>query len=92
MRLCPDLDVQKLVNTSLYEIIEKEYGLKILDAVQEIQARMADYRVAALLELAELSCMLQVSRTTFLDSGACIEYSDSLYVANRYKLSMTLRR
>lgn len=53
---------------------------------------MADYRVAALLELAELSCMLQVSRTTFLDSGACIEYSDSLYVANRYKLSMTLRR
>ena len=92
VRLCPDLDVQKLVNTSLYEVIEKEYGLKILDAVQEIQARMADYRVAALLELAELSCMLQVSRTTFLDSGACIEYSDSLYVANRYKLSMTLRR
>ena len=36
VRLCPDLDVQKLVNTSLYEIIEKEYGLKILDAVQEL--------------------------------------------------------
>ena len=66
--------------------------VRLTCSMQEIQASMADYRVAALLELAELSCMLQVSRTTFLDSGACIEYSDSLYVANRYKLSMTLRR
>ena len=81
-----------LVNTSLYEIIEKDYGYRILDAVQEIQACMADYRTAALLELAELTCMLQVNRSTFLDNGECIEYSESLYVANRYKLSMTLRR
>ena len=92
LKLCPDLDVQKLVNTSLYEIIEKDYGYRILDAVQEIQACMADYRTAALLELAELTCMLQVNRSTFLDNGECIEYSESLYVANRYKLSMTLRR
>ena len=37
VRLCPDLDVQKLVNTSLYEIIEKEYGLKILENFAKLE-------------------------------------------------------
>ncbi len=90
--LCPDLDVKKLAKVSLYETLEKDYGLKISHAKQTIQACMANYKIAALLELNDLTCMLKVKRTSYLDTNECIEYSESHYVSDRYELSMTLNR
>ncbi len=90
--LCPDLDEKKLAKVSLYETIEKDYGLKISYAKQTIHACMSNYKIAALLELNDLTCMLKVNRTTYLDTNECIEYSESYYVSDRYELSMTLNR
>lgn len=90
--LCPDLDIKKLTKVSLYETIEKDYGLKISYAKQTIHACTANYKIAALLELNDLTCMLKVKRTTYLDTDECIEYSESYYVSDRYELSMTLNR
>jgi GntR family transcriptional regulator len=90
--LCPDLDVKNLTKVSLYETIEKHYGLKISYAKQTIHACMANYKVAALLELNDLTCMLKINRTAYLDTNQCIEYSESYYVSDRYELSMTLNR
>lgn len=91
-RHCPDLDTNKLTKGSLYEMIEKDYKLKISYATQKIHACMANYKIAALLELSDITCMLKVNRTTYLDTNECIEYSENYYVSDRYELSMTLNR
>jgi DNA-binding GntR family transcriptional regulator len=90
--LCPDLDVKELTNTSLYETFEKKFNLEIDYATQTISAVLSSYKVAALLELPERTCMLCVRRLTYLKGEKCIEYSESYYVGGRYNLSMTLQR
>lgn len=90
--LCPDLDAKELIGNSLYEQIEKKCRYKIDFANQTIDATLATYKQAALLEMEERSNMLHVIRSTYLTNGVCIEYSESFYVASRYHLSMTLYR
>lgn len=90
--LCRDLDVKALASESLYEMLEHKHGIHIDTATQTIKAVMASYRIAALLELPEQTCMLQVNRIAYTDKGECIEYSESEYVSNRYTLNMTLKR
>ena len=75
-----------------YELLEHKLGVEIDTATQSIQAVMATYRIAALLELAEQTCMLKVNRTAYTKSGECFEYSESSYVSSRYMLTMTLKR
>lgn len=90
--LCPGLDPKELIRKSLYETLEKQFGLKIDYAKQTIDATTATIKQAALLEMEERSNVLKVTRNTYLKSGACVEYSESFYVACRYHLSMTLYR
>ena len=90
--LCGDLDVKELASSSLYEMLEHKLGIQIDTATQTIQAAMTTYRIAALLELPEQTCMLQVNRTAYEKSGRCFEYSESSYVSSRYTLTMTLKR
>lgn len=90
--LCRNLDVKSLTSVSLYETLENDFGIKIDNASQTIKAVMSNYRIAALLELPEQTCMLQVNRTAYTDRGECLEYSESCYVSNRYTLTMTLKR
>ena len=89
---CENLDVRRMVNTSLYKLLQEEMGVKIDLANQTIQAVMSSFRISALLELPEQTCMLLVNRTAYDDAGECFEYSKSYYVSNRYSLSMILTR
>ena len=91
-KLCENLDTKELSTSSLYELLEHKLGVEIDTATQSIQAVMATYRIAALLELAEQTCMLKVNRTAYTKSGECFEYSESSYVSSRYMLTMTLKR
>ena len=90
--LCPDLDVKSLNNNSLYEIIEQKYNLQIDYATQIITSALSSYKVTALLELPERTCMVSIKRLTYLKDNTCIEYSENQYVGSRYNLSMTLQR
>lgn len=90
--MCEDLDIKCLARMSLYETLERDFHINIDNATQTIKAVMATYRIAALLELPEQTCMLQVNRTAYTDRQECIEYSESYYVSNRYTLTMTLKR
>lgn len=89
---CPDLNLAALNSTSLYETFEKKYNLQIDYATQTISSGLSSYKVTALLELPERSCMLNIKRLTYLKGNKCIEYSESQYVSSIYNLSMTLQR
>lgn len=76
---------------SLYGMLEKEFGVKLVYAEQTIRAVMSDHRMSALLELPEPSCMLLVTRKAYNESKICVEYSKTYYVSGRYEMNMTLK-
>lgn len=90
--ICGNIDSRNLVSRSLYKTLITEKKVNISTAEQTIEACLSDHRVSALLELPQLSCLLKVSRTAYDSNGKCFEYSESSYIASRYKLSMTLGR
>lgn len=90
-QVCKDLQLQN-GEISLYTTLEEKCGITMSLAEQTIQAVTADYRISALLELPEQTCMLLVKRTAYDENSTCVEYSDTYYVSSRYKLEMTLKR
>jgi GntR family transcriptional regulator len=62
-RLCPGLEEQPLVDGSLYRTLEERFGVVALYADQRIFAAAADPALAAALEVAEGSPLLQTERT-----------------------------
>lgn len=88
---CPGLENADLNSGSLYGIMESEYGLRITDAVQSIGACMPSFRIAALLKIRQ-EPMLKIKRTAYLENGECLELSYSYYIAERYNLTMKLKR
>lgn len=90
-RMCHGLEM-KNGEVSLYNILEKKYGIRLSTAEQTIKAVVSDYRISAMLELPEQTCMLYVMRTAYDDKGTCVEFSNTYYVSTRYQLDMTLKR
>ena len=88
--LCKGIDTSKLVNTSIYEVLEKDFGISIVYAKQEVSAVIADYRLTMLLKLKENTPMLKVVRLGYDNNKRCIEYSENFYIGEKYKLDMEL--
>ena len=91
-QLCSGLDPNDLVSQSLYYVLETQYGLKIKNCTQKISSCLSSYRICALLELKEATAMLRVSNQSYLDTGACFEYSENYYVGGSYQVSVVLTR
>jgi GntR family transcriptional regulator len=88
----PDFDVSSLANGSLYELLEKHYGLDIRNAGQQIQATVLTEQEAQLLQVPPFSPALMIKRTTALHNGELIEYATSLYRADRYRIEINVAR
>ena len=88
--LCPDILQHDLESRSLYAILRNEYGLKLGEASQTIEAALANEREIELLHLHAPSPVLLIERKTLLDGGHVIEYVKSAYRGDRYKFYTTL--
>ncbi len=75
--LVPGLDTLDLENNSLFEIMKKEYKVKIAFAEKELRARVIRPYDANLLELPLDSVVQLVDTITYNDEGKPIEYSVS---------------
>ncbi|WP_270766959.1 GntR family transcriptional regulator [Lacticaseibacillus rhamnosus] len=74
---------------SLYETFQNQ-GIFISNAVEEIEARNADERIASLLNLKNSAAVLFLSRTTFDQNQRPVEVAQIIYRADRYRYTINL--
>jgi GntR family transcriptional regulator len=81
----PGLKKINFARHSLYDTLQKKYGVRIGAADEVIEARLANKQEAALLKIAPRSSLLVISRTLLTVQGKPVETGRSLYRADRYR-------
>lgn len=84
------LEKYKFEKDSLYQILENDYGVKIYSAAEDLEAAVGDAETSGLLGTSENSPLLIVYRTVFATGNEPIEFTTSVYRADRYRASFYL--
>ncbi len=84
--LCPGLLDINFSDRSLYDVLRQQYHLSLAHSDTIIMAALAQSQEAALLQLKRPAAVLISEQTTYLDSGAVIENTRSVFHADRYSL------
>jgi GntR family transcriptional regulator len=82
----------EILSGSVYHHLEKNVGLSISFANQEIEAVVADKRIAQLLEVNEGLPLLKISMVSYLKNGVPFEYTTTYYRSDRFKVSQSAFR
>jgi GntR family transcriptional regulator len=90
-RLVPGLPERDLTG-SLYELLRRQYGIRLQKALQTLEAVLADEAEAALLAVPVGSPLLAITRVAYATNGEAVEYSRALYRGDRYKFTVSLSR
>jgi GntR family transcriptional regulator len=77
---------------SLYEALATDYGVEIAEARETIETGLADPRDARLLGVDVGMPLLLLSRQAFDSTGAPVEWAQSRYRGDRYKIVTRLHR
>ncbi len=77
---------------SLYEALSTDYGVEIAEAQETIETGLADPRDARLLGVDVGMPLLLLSRHSFDSAGMPVEWAQSRYRGDRYKLVTRLHR
>jgi GntR family transcriptional regulator len=88
----PGFDPASLKSGSLYELLDKHYGVQIRSASQQLQATVLSEEEAEMLEVPAFSPSLLVERITLSTKGEVVEYGKSLYRADRYRFELNVVR
>jgi GntR family transcriptional regulator len=84
--LCPGLLEIDFTDCSLYDVLRQRFRLALAHSSTVILATLAQPKEAALLQLKEPAAVLISDQTTFLDSGAVIEITRSVFHSEHYTL------
>jgi GntR family transcriptional regulator len=90
--LCPDIVEQFKPGDSLYETLARRYGIHIQVADETVEAGLASVEDARLLRIRKGSPLFLFTRVTYRDDGQPIEYVESRYRSDRYKMVNRLIR
>lgn len=89
-KLFPDLSKYDFEKQSLYQILENNYGFQMSSAAEDLEAAISDAKTSELLNVKKNSPLLIVYRTVFAEDNQPIEYTKSIYRADRYRASFFL--
>jgi GntR family transcriptional regulator len=87
----PNLLSHDFAAHSLYDVLERDYGLTLLQAEQTIEAALATAREIELLHLLPPAAVLKMRRLTQTSDGVLVEYVYSIYRGDRYTFHSTLK-
>mgnify|MGYP003877614025 CR=1 FL=1 len=88
----PGLEGQDLERNSLYEILERHYGLILSRAEQTLEPTLAAPETASLLEVKTGTPLLLVEGVVYLKNDTPIEWLRIWYRGDRYKFHLTAMR
>lgn len=91
-KLCPNIQKHLDENSSLYEIYEKVYNLKLGNGKVRLDAELPDSLVQERLKISHDSPILRMECVTLLDDGEPLYYVDAFYTGERYFFSAILPR
>ncbi len=90
LSLCPNLLEHDFTAESLYAVLEQDYGLRLTQAEQTIEAALASPRELELLQLTPPAPVMRMQRLTWAGTVP-VEYVVSAYRGDRYKFRSVLR-
>lgn len=85
-RLCPGLDRFDLARSSLYEILEQSYGIRIVACDEEISAEIPNSQQRKLLSLPARTAVLVINRKAYMEDGRPLELTRSVFRGDRYSV------
>jgi GntR family transcriptional regulator len=85
--LVPGLPERNL-SGSLYELIEREYGIRPGEAIEHIEAVASSPLEASILGVTPGAPLLSVTRTTVDERGIAFEYSHDLFRSDRTRVTV----
>jgi GntR family transcriptional regulator len=88
--LVPGLPERELVG-SLYELLEREFGIRPGEAIERIEVVLAAPHEASILGIAPGQPLLSITRTTRDANGTAFEYSHDLFRADRTRIVVKAR-
>jgi len=83
-RLCPGLERFDLARSSMYEILEQSYGLRLETCDEEISAEIPSSQQRKLLSLPVRTAVLVINRKAYMEDGRPVELTRSVYRGDRY--------
>ncbi len=92
LALAPQLALEDFTDASLYEILDRKYGLWPARAQESYVAVLLDGAEAKLLKVAAASPALSAERISYLTSGQPLELTYSIMRGDRYKIVLDLTR
>lgn len=90
-KLVPDLN-EEILNTSIYQYIEKTLQFSIGHATQIIESSKANDLEIFHLQLEQGDPVLLIERQTFLENGTPLEIVNSTYRSDKYKFKINIKR
>lgn len=90
VKMFPKLPKYDFEKESLYQILERQYGMKMYSAAEDLEAAISDAKSSELLGVRKKSPLLIVYRTVFSEDNQPIEFTKSIYRADRYRASFFL--
>lgn len=89
--LVPGLRPQDMESGNFYQLLRERYGVAVLDAVQTLEPTVANPEQAELLDTSVYAPLLRIERTTRDTTGRTVEFAQSVYRGDRYRITSKLR-
>jgi GntR family transcriptional regulator len=91
-RLCPELTDPGVAGGSVYAYFEQVRNYRLGWGIENIGALAPSDEEKAMLEMPETAALFIVHRTTLLDDGTPVEFSETRYRSDQQAFMITLRR
>jgi GntR family transcriptional regulator, N-acetylglucosamine utilization regulator len=92
LRLCPGLADQALDDTSLFALLEDQYGLRIQRSRQSIEAAVANKIEAGVFGIEAGSAMFLMEGVNYLEQDQPVEYFKCIYRGDCFRFELESRR
>jgi GntR family transcriptional regulator len=89
-RDCPGIDRFDLERRSIYRILEEEYGIRLVRAVQSLEPTIANEVESRLLGVEQGAPLLLIERTAYSELDKPVEYAKDLYRGDRSRFVMSM--